>query len=77
MNNVFLHTRSPGKMDWVNTPRQFLRLPVVGEFVTTDSTSDWYKVELVVHCAFEADFAAEVYAVKADHLQVIREACRG
>jgi hypothetical protein len=49
----------------------------VGEYLATATTSDWYKVELVVHCPFEAEFAAEVYAVRVDHMEVMKEAFKG
>lgn len=72
---VFLHTRSQGKIDWKNESREFGRLPVVGEFLALDWNSPWYEVQLVVHCPFEsADYEAEVYAVKVDHLEVQRRA---
>lgn len=72
---VFLHTRSQGKMDWKNESRELARLPVVGEFLVLDWNSPWYQVQLVVHCPFEsADYEAEVYAVKVDHLEVQRRA---
>lgn len=64
-------------MDWNNSAREFLRLPVVGEFVTTGITSPWYQVELVVHCPFDATYAAEVWAVKVDASQVKHEAFKG
>jgi hypothetical protein len=77
MKKVFLHVRSPGKMDWENSGREFLRLPVVGEYLATSSDSAWYQVELVVHCPFSAEYTAEVYAVKVDRAQVKHEAFKG
>jgi len=71
---VFLHTRSKGKHDWKNESRQFGRLPVVGEYVALEATSPWYQVQLVVHCPFEADYEAEVYAVEVDHTEAKRRA---
>lgn len=64
--NVFLHTRASQERDWLNDSRDFARIPVVGEFVATSSSSPWYQVELVVHCPFECEFDAEVYAVEVD-----------
>lgn len=71
---VFLHTRAHGSMSWKNEGRTFLRLPVVGEYVCTDETSEWYEVQLVVHCPFEAQYAAEVFCVQVDHLEVKKAA---
>lgn len=63
---VFLHTRSQANR-WKNESRPFERLPVVGEYVTLEATSPWYRVQLVIHCPFEAEYQAEVYAVEIDH----------
>ena len=60
-------------MNWSNSGREFLRLPVVGEYVATSSSSSWYRVELVVHCPFEAEYVAEVYAVEVDHMEVRKD----
>ena len=69
-----MHLRNPGQQDWDNSSREFLRLPIVGEYLATDWNSDWYRVELVVHCPFKAEYAAEVYAVKVDHLKEMEKA---
>jgi hypothetical protein len=71
MSKVFLHTRSQGQKDWINTSREFLRLPVVGEYLATSASSSWYKIELVVHCPFEAEYSAEIYAVEVNHMEEI------
>jgi hypothetical protein len=71
---VFLHTRRPGKFDWANESRNFGRLPVVGEFVALASDSPWYQVQIVVHCPFEAEYEAEVYAVEIDHTEAKQRA---
>ena len=70
MSNVFLHTRSQGQKDWKNTSKEFLRLPIIGEYIATSVSSSWYKVELVVHCPFKTDYSAEIYAVEVDHNEV-------
>jgi hypothetical protein len=78
MSKVFLHvTSTPDNPRWENTPREFLRLPTVGEYLATESTGPWYKIVLVVHCPFEAEYAAEVYAVKVDHSEVLKGAVHG
>jgi len=71
---VFLHTRHQGKRDWNNESREFGRLPVVGEFVAPDWNSEWYQVQLVLHCPFEAEYEAEIYAVEIDHIEAQRRA---
>ena len=71
---VFLHTRSQGKFDWKNESREFGRLPAVDEFVALDSNSQWYQVQLVVHCVFEAEYEAEVYAVEINHSEALSRA---
>ncbi len=70
---VFLHTYDAPGAEPRNEGRVFLRLPTVGEYVTLSPTSDWYEVTLVVHCPFEATYAAEVYARRVDHLEVVKE----
>ena len=81
MNKVFLHVCNPGpgtRMDWSNSSREFSRLPIIGEYIATDPSSPWYKVVLVVHCPFDADYAgeyaAEVYALEVDHMDEKRKA---
>jgi hypothetical protein len=69
-----LHVRSPGKRGWSNTDIEFVRLPIVGEYVATSSDSPWYRVELVVHCPFGAVYVAEVYVVEVDHAEVMKQA---
>ena len=72
---VFVHTQTaPGKSDWINQDRHFLRLPAVGEYIALSAESPWYRVDLVVHCPFEADYAAEVYATEVDHIEVLKAA---
>jgi hypothetical protein len=72
---VYLHVRQGGQ--WQQSAREFLRLPTVGEFLTTDATEPWYRVTLVVHCPFDADYAAEVFAVPADQIEATKAAERG
>ncbi len=74
---VFFHTRTPQQRDWLNEERDFARIPTVGEYVATSSGSSWFRVELVVHTPFPCDFDAEVYAVAADHLAVLKETLVG
>jgi hypothetical protein len=74
MIQVFLHTRSPGKDDWRNEHRGFAQVPKVGEYLALSSESPWYEVQLVIHVPFEAQCAAEVYAVEVDHKAVKNEA---
>ena len=74
---VFLHTRSPKQRNWLNEERDFSHIPVVGEYVATSCDDPWFKVELVAHTPFPCDFDAEVYAVAADHLEVLKEILDG
>ena len=72
---IFFHTRLSEKHSWKNSGielRNFSRLPAVGEFICVeDGSSEWHRVELVVHVAFEADYVAEVYCMTVDHLQAM------
>lgn len=63
MPRVFLHTYDSPTATSKNEGCDFTRVPCVGEFLTTASNSEWYEVRLVVHCPFDATYAAEVYAV--------------
>ena len=74
MARVFLHTRPAGDPRGEDTPRDFARIPVVGEYVATAADGPWYRVHLVVHAPFSDRYAAEVYAVRVDPLAVLREA---
>ena len=74
---VFLHTRSPQKRDWTNEMRDFARVPIIGEYLATSSSGPWYLVELVVHCPFDCEPDAEVYAVEVDHSEVQKSAFAG
>jgi hypothetical protein len=60
MAQVFLHTWDKANAEPVNEGRKFLRLPVVGEYLTKEPTGPWYEVTLVVHCPFGGTYAAEV-----------------
>jgi hypothetical protein len=73
MTHVFLHTHTPGKYDWDNRAWDFPQIPHVGEYVALASAdAEWYQVEFVVHCAFKAEYEAEVYAVQKNHLEVMK-----
>ncbi|MEG4185187.1 hypothetical protein QUA32_25895 [Microcoleus sp. Pol14D6] len=69
---VFFHTRSPQERGWSNNEkREFARIPIVWEYVTTAINSPWFCVQLVVHTPFDCEFDAEVYAVAVDHNEVL------
>lgn len=74
MAHVFVHTHTAGKTDWNNQGRDFTRVPVVGEYFALEATGEWYRVELVVHCPFTAEYEAEVYGVQVDHAEEIKKA---
>ncbi len=65
MKDQELHTVAihiPRHGDFVGTAlRQLNRVPHVGEYVCLGASETWHKVVVVVHCAFEAPCAAEVY----------------
>lgn len=75
--NVFFHTRTAGRRDWDNRGIQLLdfgRLPVVREYISLgNDTTDWHRVELVVHVAFQADHMAEIYCVAENHLEALKQ----
>lgn len=74
---VFVHTQTAkGKSDWINQGRKFLRLPIAGEYIALSSRSPWYCVEIVIHCPFNADYAAEIYATEVDHMDALKKALR-
>ncbi len=70
MAKVFLHTRSPQKRDWTNEMRDFSRVPAIGEYLATSTTGPWYLIELVVHCPFDGEPDAEVYAVEVEQREI-------
>lgn len=75
---VFLHTRSAGKHDWVNTSEEFEQIPRVGEYIARESGSGWCRVDLVVWLPQSAKttYLVEVYAVAVDHLEAQKRAHR-
>lgn len=69
--SVFVHIPD-GRGNWRNERRAFARVPSIGEHLVLSDRGNWHQVRVVVHCPFEgADFDAEIYAVPADHVQVI------
>jgi hypothetical protein len=69
---VFLHVRDAGKSNWVNTEREFSRVPGIGEYVYCDKV--WSKVEVVIHISEDqnSDYVAEVYAVKTTEGEALK-----
>lgn len=60
---VFVHLHEIGQNDWNNRSVEMDMLPSVGEFLAFSMhDDDWWQVELVVRCYFDADYQAEVYA---------------
>lgn len=71
--SVFVHTQTEsGKGNWVNQSLEFLRLPIVGEYIALSMESQWYRVDLVVHCPFDCEYVAELYATKVDYLETMK-----
>ena len=74
---VFVHTKATAEDDWQNEVLTFTRVPAVGEYFTTAETEPWYRITLVVHCPWDdAQFDAEAFAMRADHLEAIGAAGR-
>jgi hypothetical protein len=73
MAKVFVHYRDRDSGgEWVNLSLEFVRLPIVGEYVAISETSEWLRVYAVVHCPFPASFDAEIYmALDSTHLEAI------
>jgi hypothetical protein len=46
---IFLHIRDHGKWNWTNERYDFARVPAVGEYVSTSTSGEWFKVQLVLH----------------------------
>lgn len=77
MIKVFLHTRISENDNWENVSEEFVALPSVGEYLTLSSDSEWYEVKIVLHTPFSRDYDAEVYAMRVDHLEVMKKAFKG
>jgi hypothetical protein len=59
---VSVHIPTGGSDLYRSELRSFSRVPAVGEYVCLAARDHWYKIVLVVHCAFDdAEYAAEVY----------------
>ena len=66
---VFVHVREKVSDMWKSHKMEFSRIPCIGEHLVLGATSDWYQVQVVVHCPFEdTEFDAEIYATNVDHL---------
>lgn len=74
MIHTFVHVHSPGKHDYQNSPWDFPQVPCAGEYVALKSAGEWHRVELVVHCAFTAEYQAEIWVVEVNHLDAIKGA---
>jgi hypothetical protein len=68
MVRVFLHYRSEPTGGWIDEPREFHRIPCVGEYVKLSASGDGHRVYLILHCAFEAEYKAEVFTNPAGSL---------
>ena len=67
---VFFHYRSFGQGNWTNIELEVAQIPAVGEYVTLQPNSPWYKVQIVIHLAFEdRNLDGEVFAVETDHME--------
>jgi len=71
---VFVHTLEQTGAGWKNEGRDFLRLPIAGEYIALESTGEWYRVTTVLHAPFPSEYDAEVYAVRDDHHEILRKA---
>ena len=73
MAKVFLHTKDSKDDDWNNNEfREFSRIPLLNEYIALDSNSEWYQIQLVVHCPFECSCDAEIYAIKVDYNGIMK-----
>jgi hypothetical protein len=79
-SKVFFHTRDEGHVDWENQsiPLSALaRLPGVGEYISLgNDTPNWHRVVLVVHVTFPAEYVAEVFCVRVNHLDAMKGTAR-
>jgi len=68
---LFLHILSKERPSWepADESLDFGRIPAVGEYLATESSSPIYLVKLVVHTPFEREIKAEVWAVEIDMTQ--------
>jgi|GEM_PF-1633650 len=78
---VLLHTRKSKNTEEVNQYAEFVRIPVVGEYIFLPSSDEyWYKVVLVLHIPLTderkespPDHNVDVYAIGADRLKAQKE----
>lgn len=70
---VRVSTRKRGEHAIGGELRYFSRLPVVGEYLAMNTGGRWHQVELVIHCPFPCDWAAEIFAVEVDHNEVVAQ----
>lgn len=71
---ILVHTKHEGQSQWHSRYQEFVRLPVVGEYIAEHSASDWYRVGVVVHTCYSDGNDAEVFAVKVDSHKALQQA---
>lgn len=73
---VFVHIKETNGKVWHNEGREFVQVPHVGEYFAMAVDSPLYEAKVVIHCPFDAQFDAEVYAIEAgrSHSQLLRRA---
>ena len=74
LSKVFLHLMRNGNGEWADSQRDFLRLPTLGEMITPKFGAPFYKVTLVVHCPFNSQYDAEVFAVQVNPREELTKA---
>jgi hypothetical protein len=74
---VFFHTRLDEIDQWENKSMELSalgRLPEVGEHISIDNATEyWHRVDTVVHVAHQAEYIAEVFCTKVNHLDAIKK----
>lgn len=73
MAKIFVHTHEKGDSEWENDYYSFSRVPIEGEYFTLASNGEWYQIEMVVHTPFAKEIHAEIYGVKVDHMEIMKD----
>ncbi|OME07875.1 hypothetical protein BSK64_06365 [Paenibacillus odorifer] len=73
MPKVFVHVHDAGDIEFENDYHSFSRIPVENEYFTLSHDGDWYRVELIIHTPFDEEIEAEIYGVKVDHMEIMKD----
>jgi hypothetical protein len=65
-----------GEGKWITSIIEFKRLPEMNEFVMMEDDGHWYKIIIVLHCIYETEYDARIFAREVESTEEIRRALK-